>query len=282
MAVLITTALSGPARADDHGIFGQNGDEGTSITGQEDGSESEGSDSDGSEPGTGPAGYVPQNWTQERLVPACMQSGIGKNEDVMCAGMTMSCPEGQSRWRVYTRLMSPTGEPLSDWVYEGTRCEGGDTSGGVQTPTVTSEDVVDQAYAAAPVPDFTVQPGDTTYVNLPTNFVAEDDAPVTIPVTVLGIEVPVTFTPTSYEWSFGDGAAGSGAGVRNAAVGEPGAVEHAYGASGSYDITLTRVYTVSFTLPSGEPVSVPGEVSRTSDPYTLPVGEIQSAVTGVG
>jgi hypothetical protein len=38
---------------------------------------------------------------------------------------------------------------------------------------------------------------------------------------------------------------------------------------------------VSFTLPSGDAVTVPGEISSTSDPYPLTVGEVQSVVTDV-
>jgi hypothetical protein len=284
VAVLLVLA-AGPALADEGGggfdWAGEKKNQGANVEVTQPGSNGQGYDTAPTSSGGG--SYTPQPWTQERLVPFCMQSTINNNNDALCAGMFQSCPEdGESRWRVYQRRMSAENEPLSDWEQVGTRCEGPDTEEGVQEPEVTQQDVVDSAFAAAPVPDFVIEPADKSYVNVPTNFAATDDEPVTVTVQPLGIPVPVTFTPTSYRWDFGDGDTGSGAGVRNASVGAPGAVEHLYAASGSYDVTLTRVYTIAFTLPSGESVTIPGEVSATSEPQTLEVGEIQSTVTGVG
>jgi len=278
---LVGTAAPVHAGDGDEVFDGESRDGGGLVRGTDPGGTGSGPDIQPISGGAGPSG--PQGpWTEEHLVPACMHSSLGQNEDVMCAGATTSCPEeGDTRWRVYERLVDQDG-PRSDWAYAGTRCEGPETSGGVQEPEVTRQDVVDSAYAAAPVPDFVIEPADESYVNVPTNFAATgDDAPVTVTVHPLGIAIPVTFTPTSYQWDFGDGATGSGHGVRHADVGAAGAVEHAYAASGSYDVTLTRVYTISFTLPGGGSVSIPGEVSRSSEPQTLDVGEIQSTVTGV-
>lgn len=283
LALGLTLASAGSVHADHGGdhVQGSNNDGGTDITAEQDGSSQEGGNTGGTG-GTGPVSTTPTRWTQERLVPFCMQSSLGQNEDVLCNGMVSSCQEeGALRWRVYTRLMSPTGQPLTDWTYQGTRCEGGDAEPGVQTPDLTTADVMEQARAVAPVPGFTVEPEGTTYVNVPTNFAADDDTPVTVSVFPLGIEVPVTFTPSEYSWDFGDGGTGSGAGVRDAAVGAPGAVEHLYERSGDYAVVLTRTYTVSFTLPGGGQVTVPGQVSQDSEPYPLQVGEVQSVVSAV-
>lgn len=275
--------VAAPASADgDADIWGSKADGGADISARGDREAARGGP--GTEPVSSGGSATAGPWTQERLVPFCMQSTVDNYNDALCAGMFQSCPEqGESRWKVFTRRMSPEGEPLSGWSQQGTRCEGPDTESGVQQPEVTREDVLDSAHAAAPVPDFVIEPADGSYVNVPTNFAAtDDDQPVTITVQPLGVSVPVTFTPTSYEWSFGDGSAGSGHGVRKAAVGARGAVEHAYAAAGSYAVTLTRVYTISFTLPGGQSVTIPGEVSATSPAQTLEVGEIQSTVTDVG
>jgi len=55
-------------------------------------------------------------------------------------------------------------------------------------------------------------------------------------------------------------------------------VEHAYDHQGSYDITATSTVGVRFTLPNGQAVELPGAFEFSSDPVTLPVGEIQTRV----
>jgi hypothetical protein len=202
--------------------------------------------------------------------------GVGGG-DVMCMGAASICDaRGQKDaifMRHYRRLV---GSPGATWELVGTECRGPNEPT-QQQPQVTQEMVLDQAYAAAPHPTASVQPGTRSYVNLPNNYYAEapDD---TVTVNVLGHPIALTFTVSDITWDFGDGTSGSGEGVKDADVGAPGAVEHAYAAQGSYDITATSTVGVRFTLPNGQAVNLPGAFEFTSDTVTLPVGEIQTRV----
>ena len=287
--LLSATAFFGtaaPALADGHiDIGGQNTDnDETVIEGTSPGGSQGGRNNGGSGGGTQPVGntdYTPQPWTQERMVPACQTNSPSESDDALCMGALAACrAEGEINMRVYTRLMSAEGVPTEPWQYQGTRCVGGDTETGVQQPQVTTEDVVEQARSLAPPSQIGVEPEGESYVNVPNNFYADSEAQ-TVTVSVFGIAIPVSYAPTDFTWDFGDGATGSGPGEQGAKVGAPGAVEHAYATGGTYEATVTTTYSVSFTLPGGNQVTVPGEVSATSDPVPLQVGEIQAVVSDV-
>ena len=100
-------------------------------------------------------------------------------------------------------------------------------------------------------------------------------------VTLLGVTIPLRWTPTSTAWSFGDGVAATGNGVPDADLGAPGAIEHSYGRQGSYAITTTTNYDLTFLLP-GQAVQTIQLSSPPSPPVTLPVREIASLVSYVG
>ena len=84
----------------------------------------------------------------------------------------------------------------------------------------------------------------------------------------------------STTWSFGDGASATGNGVKGADVGAPDALEHSYTRQGSYDISTTTSYDLTFVLPGGGAQTVQ-LVSPPSPPVTLPVSEIQTRVSYV-
>lgn len=222
----------------------------------------------------------PQPWKEHRYVPACSFNGPERGGDVMCGVAANSCPEDRDiRYQHWWRWVYPDGHK-DGWQFAGTECRGPDEPKETE-PAITPETVVDQARASAPDSEVHVQPEGRTYVNVPTNFYADGDA-VTVPVSVFGNPIPVRFAPSSFEWDFGDGGTGTGPGVADAEVGQDGAVEHAYERSGEFGVTLTRTFTISFTLPDGSTHTVPGEVSSTSAPYPLQVGEVQSVVQDVG
>lgn len=265
-------------------------------TGVDDG----GADVGGTQPGTGgtpgtggPGGgtiTVPGPWTQRIYVPACdinsvtaTGDGIDDYEtvgDVLCTRFG-NCPaEDESRFYVYERNIGANGRATEDgFRNEGTVCRGPDEPNESEPPTITVDEIIDRARALAPTPTFVIEPGNGTYVNIPTNFAAQVE-PVTVNVTVLGFTIPVEFTPGDVRWSFGDGVSGSGVGVRNADVGAAGAVEHSYARSGDYNVGLSVAYNVRINLPTG-PIEVPTPINRTAAPRGLAVGEIQSVVTEV-
>jgi PKD domain len=274
-AVAVVPSLDGDNGGDGPTYSGDLGDNGVGITGEDPGGSSGGDD--GSD-GTSDVGYVPTGPTYEYdKVPACMANGPGEDgNDALCGAATMSCDPGELRWMVYRRIEGGDGP----WESLGTQCLGPGEDVVPPEPEVTEADVVDAAEAAAPDSEVHVEPATESYVNVPNNFYADSDAQ-TVTLEVLGEAIAVQFAPQRYAWDFGDGGTATGAGVEGAKVGSAGAVEHRYRRGGEYGITLTRTFTVSFTLPSGEAVTVPGDISSTSDPYPLSVGEVQSVVTDV-
>ena len=274
VAVLGLVLVGPTAMAGDDGDYdGHNTDNGTILDGVIHGDDET---PDNTHPGNihhGPVGPVYEDyWT-----PSCSANGPpNQGADAMCMGATAICQtrglEGEIFMRHYRRIAG-SDDP---WEFVGNECRGADDPV-QQQPQVTAEMVLDQAYAAAPHPTAVVQPGTRSFVNVPNNYYA--DAPgETVNVEVLGQPIAVTFTVGEITWDFGDGSSGVGEGVEDADLGAPGAVEHAYSRQGSYAITATSSVGVQFTLPNGENVNDPGAFSFTSEPVTLPVGEVQTRV----
>jgi hypothetical protein len=274
-AVAVGPSLDSTGNGGDEPSYtGNAGDDGVNIIGEDPGGTSGGDDSSGTvEVGDVPTGPV----YEYRQVPSCLANAPEGGADALCGAATMTCPdEGDINYRIYRRI-----EGSDDvWEATGTECLGADEEPAAAEPQVTEADVVDAAEAAAPDSEVHVEPATESYVNVPNNVYADSDAQ-TVTVEVLGQAIAVEFAPQRYAWDFGDGGTATGAGVEGADVGAAGAVEHRYRRGGDYGITLTRTFTVSFTLPTGEAVTIPGEISSTSDPYPLSIGEVQSVVTDV-
>ena len=129
--------------------------------------------------------------------------------------------------------------------------------------------VTDAARVTAPTSPPHVEPGNRSYVNIPNNYWT--DAPtVRTSVTVLGRRIPLTWAPTSTTWNFGDGGSATGNGVEDAAIGAPGAVEHAYERQGSYDISTTTPTTSPSCCPARAPQTM--ELHLASQPGGHPAG----------
>lgn len=235
--------------------------------------------------GDDPVYTDPGPWTDYSYTPACDINGPPPNSaDVMCGAATMSCPSTperrETRMKVYTRPMGADNEPTGPWDYKGTECRGADDPPEGGPAQITPQMIFDQAQQVAPKTVVHAEPGTKSYVNVPTNFYADSQA-VTETVTVAGMPVKIRFSPSGYQWTYGDGGTGSGVGVKDALVGAPGAVEHVYRRAGGYQITLKRSFAVQFTLPNGQTLDLPVPLSTTSAGYALAVGEIQSIVTNV-
>jgi hypothetical protein len=215
---------------------------------------------------------------KDYYTPACGVNGPpNTGDDAMCMAAASVCKtQGQpdaifmQHWQ---QQVSPTTGP---WQFVGSVCRGPDDPVR-QQPQITVEMVLDEAYAAAPKPVAVVQPGNRSFVNLPNNYYAEAPSQ-TVPVVVLGQTIPVTFTVNDVRWDFGDGGTATGTGIKDAALHQPGAIEHQYAAQGSYDITATSVISVSFTIPGGGRQDLAGALEIPSAATTLPVGEIQTRV----
>ena len=143
-------------------------------------------------------------------------------------------------------------------------------------PQVTTEMVTAAARVVAPTSPPHVEPGTVSYVNIPNNYWTESPT-VRDSVTVLGQVIPLVWTPTSTTWDFGDGGSATGDGVKGADVGAAGAIEHSYARQGSYQISTTTTYNLTFVLP-GQGAQTISLTATPSDPVTLPVREIQTLV----
>jgi hypothetical protein len=281
IAVAVAVWFGGSAAAGDDPIGGHNTGDGTILDGQH----HEQSGIPGiyhpGQPYQHSEGPPPPLY-KDYYTPACGVNGPpNMGDDALCMAAVSVCKtQGQpdalymQHWH---QQVSPTTGP---WEYVGTECRGPDDPVR-QQPKVTVEMVLDQAYAAAPKPTAVVQPGNRSFVNLPNNYYAEAPSQ-TVPVVVLGQSIPVTFTVTEVRWDFGDGSTATGTGIKDAALHQPGAIEHQYAAQGSYDITATSVISVSFTLPGGGRQDLPGALEIPSAATTLPVGEIQTRVDSTG
>jgi len=221
---------------------------------------------------TNPNAGVPQpEWPKTIVTPSCggaMPAGVKFEYMAFCP--QPPCPDGT--WDRFARWIQPAAG--AEARFAGTYCA--DPAAAAPVPVVTPAMVVDAAEQVAPEPVAQVQPGTRSYAHIPNNYFAEAGS-TTIPVTVLGQQIQVTFEPAGDTWDFGDAATGTGSGIEDADMGAPGAVEHAYTRSGSYAIHVSRGYTVRFTLPGG-PVTVDTAFTIPGPDTVLPVGEIQTRV----
>ncbi len=143
-------------------------------------------------------------------------------------------------------------------------------------PQITTAMVVAAASAVAPTNPPHVQPGQISYVHVPNNYWAEAPT-VNASLTLLGVVVPLRWTPISTTWSFGDGSSATGNGIAGADAGVAGTVEHAYDRQGSYAVTTATAYDLTFTIP-GQGAQTVQLSSPPSPAVTLPIREIQTRV----
>lgn len=219
----------------------------------------------------------PTEWTQTHYVPTCDVNDAEGGADALCGASVNTCPDPDIRFWVYIRTVyADPNKPPTDWKQQdGSVCRGPDEPT-QEKPKVTPQQVVDAARGLAPKPSFVVQPADGSYVNVPNNFYAT--APdTTQTINLFGTTIAVHFTGAKLAWHFGDGSSAMGNGIKDAALHQAGAVEHAYLAQGTYDISVTSTYHISFDL-FGQHIDNDIE-GQPSDPVSLQVREIQTLVT---
>lgn len=281
-AVLVVLIPAAAVAGDDDGGFSGNVDGDEAVIGGNDPGSTTGTPGNNGDGGGGSTVIrIPKPYKEYRYVPNCSANDVEGGADALCGSAVYTCPEGEIRYRVYTRQHDADGSVAegADWEAGGTVCRGPNDPPEGGPVVITTADIADEARKAAPVTVVHVEPATKTYVNVPTNFYA-DAAAQGASVQVLGQTIALQFRPTGFAWSFGDGSSGSGAGVKDAAVGAAGAVEHLYRRSAKVQVTLTRTFEVTFTAPGGVTGTLPAPgVSNTSAPTALEVGEIQTLVT---
>ncbi|MGA8847735.1 MAG: hypothetical protein WB471_14065 [Nocardioides sp.] len=119
-----------------------------------------------------------------------------------------------------------------------------------------------------PQSDLIIQPpGGTTLVNFATNFYTENTAPARQRITLLGQDVLIEATPTTYTWLHGDGS--------TQATDRPGRpyphldVTHDYQRVGSFAPRLDTTYTGRYRLNSGPWTPIPETLTVSGAPQAL-------------
>jgi hypothetical protein len=82
---------------------------------------------------------------------------------------------------------------------------------------------------------------------------------------LLGWPIQVKFTPSSYQWTYGDGSSAttnSPGGSWGENQFSPRATSHIYTKPGIYDISGEVKYSVSYRFDDGEFVGIPGSITR--------------------
>jgi hypothetical protein len=135
-------------------------------------------------------------------------------------------------------------------------------SGAAPGPAALTLGDIRTAFARLPLPAarLVVQPPDgLTLVNFATNFFTTDTRPLLRRVTILGRQVTIRATPSSYTWTYGDGATRT--------TTSPGAayprleITHRYARKGRYAVRLAVTYRGDFRLGAQPWRAIPGTVS---------------------
>ncbi len=121
-----------------------------------------------------------------------------------------------------------------------------------------------------------VEPGNVSYVNIPNNYWTESPT-VHDSVTVVGRRSRSCGLRPARPGTSVTARAPPVTGSRAPTSDAPGAIEHSYARQGSYDISTTTTYNLSFVLP-GQGAQTIALTAPPSPPVTLPVREIQTLV----
>ena len=131
-----------------------------------------------------------------------------------------------------------------------------------------------------PQSELVVQPPDgTTLVGFATNFYTANAAPTTQPVTLLGRQIEIEATPTSYVWQFGDGASQT--------TSTPGAAYPDLQITHRYQLAHVTVhprvdttYAGRYRLGNGPWRTIPGTLTVDGVAGDLRIREAQGVLTG--
>jgi hypothetical protein len=110
------------------------------------------------------------------------------------------------------------------------------------------------------------------YVNLPVRFYSEN-TPQVLSTEILGTQVLVEATPSSYVWDYGNGES-SGPLLPAARPRSSGRVDYTYKKSTYYDIGLTTSWTGRYSTDGGVTwQTIPGTATTTETFEQLPIAE---------
>ena len=130
-----------------------------------------------------------------------------------------------------------------------------------------------------PRSELTIQPPDgVTLVGFESNFFTTNTAPTTQTVTLLGRQIQIEATPTSYVWHFGDESteptATPGAAYPNLLV------THRYQHPGQVQPSVDTVYGGRYRVGTGPWQTIPGTLTVTGQAQQLEVREARGVLVG--
>ena len=205
-----------------------------------------------------------------RISPACEIGGAATcHEPAMCAD-----PPGTALFNVFR---SPDSSPPS-WSLIGQTClteqQAGDL--GALTPGMVLRAFRSLAW---PEPALSVQPPDgETLVNFDTNFFTTLTEPQTQTVTLIGIQVEIEATPSSYRWHFGDGADET---TSSAGAAYPDLdITHSYARAGRLGPSVDVVYSGRYRVGGGGWTDIPGTLMVPGPAVALTVLEAKPQLVG--
>jgi hypothetical protein len=200
----------------------------------------------------------------------------------MCVGATTLCdyqgaPTDTAFW-VWTRRYDPSLPAASQaaWVrQDGFACLGGDAPGvpiGVQIAAIVQRDFQSFVVISGRV---TVNPATTTLINVDTIFSTDKAGPEPLqglPL-ILGHRVDIVVTPSSYDWSFGDGSH-----LQTSTPGTPRQKEvtHIYRGAASVAVSVTITWTGTYAIDGGQPLPITGTATTTGPAVPLRVATARS------
>ena len=223
--------------------------------------------------GKGGAGGSGQAYEYAFVLTCPVNSPDGLN--LPCGSAVNSCGvQGTLRYWLYRRPVDVAGKPTGPWVQiPGAFCRGPSTG-------MTLQDIMAAfRWKFVPIaPSATrFNPANGTLVNIDTIFYADTPGTVHTPVTLLGQRVDLTLHPTSWHWTFGDGA--------TMTTDTPGApypntsVTHRYRDTGTYAASVTVTWDGTFTF-AGQTADIPGDTSRSGPTSGVIVREAHAHLVG--
>lgn len=216
-------------------------------------------------------------YTQYEYVTTCSGNTRTNANDVMCQGAATACnfvagaAEGATAFWVWTRLYDPNKPEAAQepWVRQpGIVCRGGVGDTAPDVPTIAQViDAVNQGFQRFVVVkgQTSVDPRPRTLINVDTIFSTDKVGPEPLPeLNILGYRVNITVKPEQYVWHFGDGA--------ELTTNQPGRplekdVTHSYEQAGTVAPSVSIIWSGTYTINGGEPLTVRG-TARTDGPPT--------------
>lgn len=216
---------------------------------------------DGSQPGAGTPGTSPigdwEEWDQQEGAPA---PSVPPEDPFL---------ECLAEWDSYIRCFDKAVDEES----------GPDDEGTPSLPAITITDLVRFAPAGSVI---TGEPDNVGVAGLPTNFVTTASVQ-TVEAELFGFPVSVRFTPSAYDFTFGDGATAtaSSGGSTWAALGQaqftPTDTSHTYRERGTYVAQADVRYTAEVDFGIGW-FPINGEVTAAGAPQEVRIFEAHTAL----